>query len=517
MPATPLKPTISLWALLPEALRRRGHRDVAISGLTQDSRAVVPGCLFLALRGLRSDGRGFIPQAIAGGCAAVIAEARDFATLYPADGTVVRAVQRAGIPLVLVDDLDRELSAIAARYYGEPGAALTLFGVTGTNGKTTCASLIAQLTSLLDGDCGLIGTLGQGVASRGQLTLTETGMTTPDAVSLQAILADLRNRGIASAAMEVSSHSLSQHRVEAAGIDCAIFTNLSRDHLDYHGDEASYGAAKARLFALPGVRIAIVNGDDPFGAGLLDNLPPHLEGYSYGFGDTADIRATGLQLSATGMTFNLSSPWGCGTVNSGLLGQFNALNLLAAVAALCASGAELREVLAAVPSLTPVPGRMEVVDGGHGPRVVIDYAHTPDALEKALVSLGAHCGGDLWCVFGCGGDRDAGKRPLMAAVAERGADHLVITSDNPRSEAPEAIIADIVAGLDHPHRVLVLADRRAAIVAAVTRAAVGDTVLIAGKGHENYQQLGAEKLPFSDRDEAALALAMRACATGDQL
>lgn len=504
----------NLWQLLPDSLRVEDYKTVAITGISLDSRSLKAGDLFVALAGSKQDGRDFIAQAISGGCAAIIAEAQGFAAICPEHSIARQLLKSAAKPLVLVDNLDEQVSAIAGRFYNYPGRAMTIFGITGTNGKTTCASLISQLQSQLDGLSGLVGTLGYGIVSKTGAAMAATGMTTPDAVTLQKILAELLGQGAKSVAMEVSSHSLAQHRVDDVGIDCAIFTNLSRDHLDYHGDEQQYGAAKATLFNLEGIKAAAINSDDPFGAALLAQLPAGLKAYSYGLNADADIRATNIDFSSSGVSADVRSPWGQGRLQSCLLGEFNLLNLLAVIAAVCASGVSFDRVLANIPRLQPVSGRMEVVLPGAEPTVIVDYAHTPDALEKALIALRQHCAGKLWCVFGCGGDRDSGKRALMAAVAEQFADRVVVTSDNPRNEDPDAIIADIMVGFANPEAVHIEADRGKAIRCAIAQAADNDRILVAGKGHEDYQQIGSAKLPFSDQVEARKALGARALSRG---
>lgn len=504
MPASTQCAPKTLWDLLPEELRLPRHRAVPVAGLTLDSRQVQPGYVFLADVGGELDGRRFIPQAIQQQCSAVVAEAADFDRLFPADGTLCKMLAKTGVPLVRWPGLKGHISAIAADFYDYPARSLEVVGVTGTNGKTTCTSLIAQLQTLLGLASATIGTLGYGVAGE---ELSDTGMTTPDAISLQRILKDCLTGGASHVAMEVSSHSLDQHRVEAANISIGVFTNLSRDHLDYHGDEVSYAAAKARLFSLPSVTTAVINSDDAWGRKLLASLSPEVKALSYGFGDEVDIRATDVSLRPSGVFCRITSPWGTGDVESPLFGEFNLHNVLAAIGVLCAQGAALDRILALVPRLKPVKGRMELLPVTFGPYMVVDYAHTPDALEKSLQALRHHCSGELWCVFGCGGDRDKGKRPLMARVAETNADHLVLTSDNPRTENPDDIIAGVMAGLTKPETAIVDADREQAISRAIGSAKENDLILIAGKGHEQYQLIAGNKLPFSDQEVALAAWA----------
>jgi UDP-N-acetylmuramoyl-L-alanyl-D-glutamate--2,6-diaminopimelate ligase len=506
--------TRNLWQVLPATCRRPQHLAVEIQGLALDSRGIEPGFVFLAVEGHSTDGRRYIPQAVANGCAAIVAEATHFSERYPVDGTVMSAIRQAGVALVLVDNLLASVSDIAARFYGEPAQQLAVTGVTGTNGKTTCVSLIGQLQAGLGLRSATIGTLGYGLSGEAPV---DTGMTTPDAIKLQHILADLSVAGVDVVAMEVSSHSLDQYRADAANITTAVYTNLSRDHLDYHGDEASYGVAKARLFALPSVRTAVINTDDGFGKSIRQRISGEVVVYSYGLTPEAQVYADQVKALDNGLAAVVHTPWGSAEIASPLLGEFNLYNLLAAMTVVCAAGAEFSRVVELVPGLAPVAGRMEVIAVGKGPTVVVDYAHTPDALEKALRTLRSHCRGSLWCVFGCGGDRDRGKRPEMGAVAERYADAVVVTSDNPRSEEPKAIIAEIVAGAVDPHSLNVEADRQRAIASAVERAAESDMILIAGKGHENYQQVGDIKRPFSDRQQAEAALVGRLSGKGGEL
>lgn len=477
---------------------------VAVSGICMDSRHCRRGDLFLAVKGRSHDGRHHIGAAMVAGCAAVIAEAEGFDAVC---GGMIRGDK---VPLVLEPRLDSQLSAIAARFYGEPCAGLSMTAITGTNGKTTCSYLLGQLMSSLGTPTGIIGTLGYGIVDGGATSFTATGMTTPDPVELQRILATFAEGGVQALTMEVSSHSLDQHRVAAVAFDTAIFTNLSRDHLDYHGSLEAYGAAKEKLFRWPGLRVAIINSDDHFGAQLLANLPSAVTGISYSLRPGADVSADNISYSARGISADIQTPWGTGRLHSQLLGEFNLANLLAVVAAACAQGHDLNGVLSLIPGLQSVAGRMELVKSGASTQVVVDYAHTPDALAKALQALRRHCSGKLWCVFGCGGDRDPGKRPQMGAIAAQLADQVVVTSDNPRSENPRAIIDSILSGIDKDSAVVVESDRRAAIRLAIAAAGGDDTVLIAGKGHEDYQQIGALRLPFSDLAEARLALGDKA-------
>lgn len=474
---------------------------VAVSGLCLDSRRCAPGDVFIAVNGARHDGRRHIGEAVARGCVAVIAEADG------AEGTVDRAA--VAVPMVMIPGLDRQLSAIAGRFHGDPGDRLRITAVTGTNGKTTCSYLLGQLLTLLGEPAAIIGTLGYGRVGDRHPALTATGMTTPDAVETQAILGGFADSGVRAVAMEVSSHSLDQHRVTGLAFDTAIFTNLSRDHLDYHGTIAAYGAAKARLFGWPGLRCAVINGDDAFGRQLLASLPAAVEAIDYALSTDARVRASAIRYRPGGVSARIDTPWGSGSIDSPLLGEFNLANLLAVVAAACAKGHPLADVLALVPALKPVVGRMEVVGSAAQLQVVVDYAHTPDALEQVLRALRRHCTGKLWCLFGCGGDRDTGKRPEMGAIAAQLADRVVVTSDNPRTEHPVDIIAGILAGIPSDRAVRVETDRRAAIHTAIAEADPADTVLIAGKGHEDYQVIGAERLPFSDQTEARLALRQR--------
>jgi UDP-N-acetylmuramoyl-L-alanyl-D-glutamate--2,6-diaminopimelate ligase len=403
-----------------------------------------------------------------------------------------------------VAGLSRQLGLIAARFYAEPSRDMTVIGITGTNGKTSCCHYLAQALIEDGGPCGVIGTLGYGPYG----ALHAGSHTTPDAVTLQGELAVLRDAGIRRVAMEVSSHALDQERTQGVTFAGAIFTNLTHEHLDYHGDLTAYAQAKKKLFLMPGLCYAVINHDDAFGRELLAGLARPIIAVRYGLGDEVRqgdgryVHGAIVQRDLAGLELQVSSSWGAGRVRSALLGQFNASNLLAVLAMLLLMEIPFDAALARLSRLRAVPGRMERFGGGTGqPLVIVDYAHTPDALMQVLQTLRLHCAGALWCVFGCGGDRDRGKRPLMGAVAERCADHVIVTSDNPRREDPQVIIDQILTGVRQVQAVARVPDRAQAIRQAVTGARGGDIVLVAGKGHEDYQQIGDERLPFSDREQ----------------
>ena len=488
--------TIGLGALLEGICRIDPADDVAIEGLALDSRFVKPGDAFVALRGGIGHGVEHAADAIAKGARCVLWEP-------PA------VVPELSVPALRVERLRAQLGAIADRFHGQPSRALTLTGVTGTNGKTSFVHLLAQALQGAGERVATIGTLGVGFPD----ALIAGERTTPDVLSVHAQLGEFRNAGARHVAMEVSSHALDQGRVDGVHFAYAVFTNLTRDHLDYHGDMRSYGAAKARLFDAPGLRCAIINADDAFGRELLARLPSAQRRLSYGTDadHEADVRAQSIELSAAGVRFKLATPWGVVPVASNLIGAFNVANLLAVAATLGALGWSLAGIAQALASLQPVPGRMGKL-GGNGvlPLVVIDYAHTPDALAQALASVRSHVAGKLHVVFGCGGERDAGKRPLMAAAAERGADRIIVTDDNPRGENGDDIIEAILKGLGMPRLAHVERDRARAISMAVLGAAVDDGVLIAGKGHEAYQETAGIRRPFDDATVARAALQARA-------
>lgn len=472
--------------------------DVRVSGVQLDSRRVGPGDLFLALAGARQDGRRFIEQAITRGAAAVVAEP-PLADSGPA----------LPVPVLELPGLAREAGVIAARFYGNPSANLDIIGITGTNGKTTTSRLLAQLLRAMGRRCGVIGTLGTALDD----SVTEATNTTPDPVSLQQQLASWRDETVDSVSMEVSSHALDQGRLNGTTFAIAVFTNLTRDHLDYHGTMAAYGRSKLKLFTTPGLRHAVVNLDDPYAAEVLASLPAGVGAWRYsaaGHPD-ADIRVTAPQFHTGGVEAQLVTPWGSGAFASPLPADFNLANVAAAVTCAVLLGAELVPTLAAVAGLRGIPGRMQLVGNTVGLQVIVDYAHTPDALAQVLQALRRHVTGRLLVVFGCGGDRDRAKRALMGRAACAGADQVILTSDNPRTEDPLAILADINAGCSGAD-VQLRPDRAQAIATAIAGARPGDCVLIAGKGHEEYQIIGTERIPFSDVEVATTALAGRASA-----
>lgn len=471
---------------VPHIIERLG---LAVGEIVSDSRKAVPGTVFAAYPGESRDGRDFIPQAVAQRVDGVLWEADH----YQWDPALT-------VPNAGVVGLKARIGEIAAHVYGEPSRELHMVGVTGTNGKTSVAHWVAQAFSQLGRKTAVIGTVGNGFPA----ALTPALNTTPDAIELQQRLAHYRQQGATACAMEVSSHGLAQGRVNGTRFNVAVLTNLSRDHLDYHGDMDSYAAAKARLFNWPGLEWVVLNVDDGFGQ-QLESETRSARVAGYGFHRGAVVAKT-LRLSQGGLQLAVQTDWGNAVVDAPLLGRFNAANLLAVLTTLLVSGVKLDEASSALAHISPPPGRMQTLGGDAQPLVVVDYAHTPDALEKVLATLREIVsGGRLICVFGCGGNRDKGKRPLMGQAAVNGADEVWITSDNPRNEEPRHIIDDILAGTrGKPH---VEPDRARAIFEAIGGAYQGDVVLIAGKGHEDYQDVAGERLPFSDVAVARKALA----------
>ena len=472
--------------------------DVLVRGLALDSRQVQAGDLFLACAGTRVHGLAFAAQAVRRGAAAVAWE----------PGPGISADLPARVPAVAVPELGRRLGPIAARFHGEPARDLQLIGVTGTDGKTSVTHFIAEALSEPGRPAGLLGTLGYGPFG----ALGPASHTTPDAVRLQAELASLRGHGVRQAALEVSSHALSQYRTEGITFHTAVLTQLARDHLDYHGSIEAYAAAKRRLFRTPGLACAVLNADDAFGRELAGTLDAGVRILSWQTGPavrplSADwLRLAALERAPQGMVLRVESSFGPVVFRAGLLGDFNAANLMAALAVLLGMGMDPDEAGRRLAGVHGVPGRMELFSAPGRPRVVVDYAHTAHALQTVLENLRHYCPGRLWCVFGAGGERDTGKRPRMGAAAEAGADRVILTSDNPRGEDPAAIIEQIAAGMREPARALRIPDRAAAIDAALAAAAPEDLVLVAGKGHEQTQQVGDRLLRFSDRAYVAARL-----------
>jgi UDP-N-acetylmuramoyl-L-alanyl-D-glutamate--2,6-diaminopimelate ligase len=487
---------LTLSALLQGITEIKSDADRTITGMNLDSRDIQPGDLFLACTGLNVDGASFIDDAISNGAVAVLWETHAGIQSIPL--TYRSKPDGAAVPVIAVTNLSQQAGILADRFFGQPSRALFVSGVTGTNGKTSVSQFLAQSLSA-DAPAGVIGTLGHGLYQ--QLEMGQH--TTPDVVTVHRWLAELREQGAASVTMEVSSHALHQGRVNGVLFDCAVFTNLSRDHLDYHGDMQSYAEAKAGLFSMPGLRHAVVNCDDATGREILASLPSDLGVMRYGLEaeHQPDVLGKCLSLSGDGVEVEVMTPQGKGRFHSKLLGRFNISNLLAVLSVLLLSGIPLQGALARLATVKPVAGRMETFGGDNKPLVVVDYAHTPDALEQVLKALREHTEAKVCCVFGCGGDRDAGKRPLMGEVAEAMADAVILTNDNPRSESPEQIIAAIKQGMRNPDQVQTLTDRREAIAMAISQARRGEVVLVAGKGHETWQQIGNERIPFSDIDE----------------
>ena len=478
----------TISATLPNLLEREDVPDVLVSGIAMDSRRLLEGGAFLACRGQTGHGLDHVDAALAAGCAAVI---------YEPDESVSADDLPHDVPSVAIPGLKARLGGIADRFFGRPSADVDVIGITGTNGKTTVAWLVAECLQTLDMPCAYSGTLGYGL----QRIEDDAGMTTPDVVECHRRLAILRGEGATHAAVEVSSHALDQGRVDGIRFKAAVFTNLSRDHLDYHGDMAAYASAKARLFLEHDSEIKIINVDTPAGMALAEQCRGPVVTVSMIPDARASLVIRWAEATAEGFNLSYDSAWGQGNVALPLYGHFNVENAALVLAVMLSLGVPAEDAGRALEQVRSAPGRLELVADAK-PRVLVDYAHTPDAIESVLTALRVNCDGRIWCVFGCGGDRDRGKRPLMGRAAERLADRVVITSDNPRSESPRAIIDDIVAGLDAPAQATVIEDRAAAIAWTIGEASEDDIVLIAGKGHESVQIIGGDRLAFSDVDVA---------------
>lgn len=458
--------------------------SIEVTGLCLDSREIKPGYVFFALVGSSQDGRDYVTQAISAGACAIIVDSQHPLT------------KPLSVPVIAIEHLSAQLGAIAQRFYHHPAQSMILYGVTGTNGKTSITYYLAEALAALGCSTGIVGTTGNGLWPN-----LQTGThTTPDPIKLAQLLAQLAAQNAQAVAMEVSSHALDQYRVDGLAFDTAIFTNLTRDHLDYHHTMEAYAQAKSRLFDFPGLKFRLFNVDDLQGALWAERYQANTT-YTYGLKAHTSPRHTfvsAITSQGEGMQMHIESPWYSGKLHLNLVGDFNVLNALAVFVALCIHDYPPEEVIAALQTIKSPPGRMQCISHVNRPMVVIDYAHTPDALESALRALRPHTQGQLWCVFGCGGDRDPGKRPQMAAIAEHYADRVVVTSDNPRSEDPDAIIQAIVQGFSERDHWQAIVSRSEAIQTALAQAKPHDVVLIAGKGHETYQEIAGVKYPYQD-------------------
>lgn len=457
--------------------------DSKYSGIELDSRKVQVANIFVALQGNSLDGWSFVEGAIQAGATLIITNSSNWH-------------KRADVEVIYDSELTENLGMLAGSYYGWPSKKLGVFGITGTNGKTSISLFTAQLMSLMGYPCGYIGTNGFGLLDQ----VEPLGNTTPDIVVLNKILADMVAKGAEFCAIEVSSHGLEQGRLSGIEFASTCFTNLSRDHLDYHGTMEAYAKAKSKLFLQFTSKTALINIDDKFGSELIRTMANKPGTYSYSTkNSTADISGRNINYLSDGISFELDTPWGTTQIKVPLFGEFNVSNLIASIGMMLSLGIEFGAVVKPLNQLNAVSGRMEFINNNLGRSIVVDYAHTPDALEKALVAIRAHCNGRLWVIFGCGGDRDRGKRPLMASVAEKSADVIIVTDDNPRTENSRIIMEDISKGFATESKVTYEADRKKAISFALSNSEEGDAILIAGKGHEDYQVVGTQVLPFSDQ------------------
>ena len=491
--------TKRLHELMPLPGLAQQWADVCVHGVSSDSRQVKQGDLFITCLGEPKRQRSYIEQAQAKGAAAVAIDAEQVLLLDPSDLTV---------PIIPVPNLAQVQGHLAAKVMDDPSHTMALIGITGTNGKTSCSQFIAQCFDYMGGSCGVMGTLGYGLLGQ----LQDGPNTTPDQVTMQSQLGAMVDSGAQACAIEVSSHGLHQGRLQGCRFNTAVFTNLTRDHLDYHGSMQAYGAVKSELFKWPGLRHCVVNFDDDFGRGLLNEIAPSTITYTYSAevveSAYVDLGVEWVTQHKHGIEAMIITPVGNALLRVGLIGRFNLSNLLATLGVLLLQNVDLGKAIHALEQLTTVCGRMELISSGHeNAQAIVDYAHTPDALEQALMAAKEHVPeGKLWVVFGCGGDRDKGKRPQMAAIAQRWADHIIVTDDNPRTESGEAILADICAGFSHTDKVEVIADRAQAIALAMSSAKPNDLVVIAGKGHETYQDVQGHKHHFSDQEQALLGL-----------
>jgi UDP-N-acetylmuramoyl-L-alanyl-D-glutamate--2,6-diaminopimelate ligase len=518
------QPLLAMGTLRDRPVKGVAGRMGGPARLQQDSRAVRPGDIFVAMPGGTHDGRAFIGKAIEQGASAVLWDSSEFS--WPA----VQGVKQLGIA-----GLKQQAGEIAAQWYGRPSEQLHVFAYTGTSGKTSCSTWTSQLLSALGKSCAVIGTRGAGIGD----ALQPVGLTTPQALEMQWLFAQFQDQGAQAVAIEASSIGIEEGRLNGTQVRTALFTNLSRDHLDYHGDMAAYAASKARLFAWSGLKTAVINIDDPAADQMIAKVPVGVQKIFVSLrkfsGITKNDSAQNLQseLNATsaskarhlfadqirfetdGMRFVIGGDFGTAQVHTKVAGLFNISNLLMVAACALVEGFTLNQIVSPLSQLQAIEGRMQMFGGRVGdqqlPVVVVDYAHKPDALEKVLESLRPQAqagGGQLWCVFGCGGDRDAGKRPLMGAIAQRLSDRPLVTSDNPRTEDPSAIAQHITLGMNHGSFEVEL-DRAKAIASVVQRAKNNDVILIAGKGHEAYQEIGSQRIDFSDAIHVETALAKK--------
>lgn len=476
---------------------------IEIKALTLVSNKASSDTLFIAVPGHKSDGRLYVSDAIKHGAKVILVEKIKLERFPKLCEFISRT---KSITIIPVAELNKKVSYLASRFYAAPSEKMNMVGITGTNGKSTCAHLLAQSLTSLGFPCGNIGTLGYGILGRDWYPQS---LTTPDAIELQRILAQMVNEGARDCVMEATSIGLQQGRVNSVAFKSAIFTNLTQDHLDYHQSMEAYGSAKEILFKMPQLQRVIINCDDPFSRKLFKVLNPNLEVVGFSqlgpisrsvYPHLKQIYVQDVKLTPSGITAEVKSHWGEGQLRSKLVGGFNVSNLLAVLGELCLRGIPLKEALSVLAKASPVPGRMQRLGDSYSPQIIIDYSHTPDSLEKALIAARQHCKRRLWVVFGCGGDRDNKKRPLMGEIAARLADKVIITNDNPRTENPKKIVEEILQGIPQAwmDKVSVELERGKAIVQAMTRSLAVDVVLVAGKGHEDYQIIGTQKFNFSD-------------------
>lgn len=489
-----LKQERCLQDIVPFMQLKDDWKNTVVTGLAVDSRKVQQGNCFIAYPGHVSDGREYLRAAFSAGAGSALVEADGFA-----------ANDRFQLPVIPVSQLQTQLGSIASRFYGNPSAQMTLLAVTGTNGKTSVSQLVSQALVILGEKAGVIGTLGNGLVGQ----LQETANTTPDVVECNRLLAEMLASGAGFVAMETSSHGLVQGRVDGLSIHSALVTNISRDHLDYHGTMEAYTEAKTLIARQPGLKNLVLNLDDERVADMRTAAASDTKVWTFSLRNIAGaaVTATSIEYQKQGMNIGVQCGGKTATIHSALIGEFNSSNLLASLTLLLCAGVELKAATAALSQVEPIAGRMQCLSHSEQqPMVVVDFAHTPDALEKALLALRQHTSGRIWCVFGCGGDRDAGKRPLMAQVVADLADEMILTADNPRSETFSAIVADMVRGVPEQRAFSIIESRAKAIVHAINNASQNDVVLVAGKGHENYQEVAGVKHPYSDVDVCRGAL-----------